>query len=240
MQSTVKIMGVEVSYDVPANLQEALALPGSSEELVYKAFLKQVLYHGSYGAIRAKVSELLEGTAKDDKGNLITGTDIGIAKRESYCGKKLVTRVDKEVEGKNTKVWVFDNGKELTEAQVEQVETETDAKFFLRVCSQTERTIESFTEVIQLAANLVPFDVTRKERSSAEKKANKTHLKIATEIADNGALERVASQLSVELGVEIDVSGDRDDAINALALAIGANERREAEIRKNKYMAMGS
>lgn len=233
-------MGVEVSYDVPANLAEALALPGSSEELIYKAFLKQVLYHGSYGAIRAKVSELLEGTAKDDKGVALVGTDIGIAKRESYCGKKLVSRVEKEVDGKTTKVWVFDNGKELTDAQVDTVETETDAKFFLRVCSQAERGIESFQELIQLAANLVPFDVTRKERSAADKKANKTHIKIATEIADNGALERVAAQLSVDLGVEIDVSGDREDAINNLALAIGANERREAEVRKNKYMAMGA
>lgn len=226
MQSTVKIMGVEVNYDIPANLQEALALPGSSEDLVYKSFLKQVLYHGSYGAIRAKVSELLE--------------EKGIGKRLSYCGKKLVERVDKEVDGKTVKVWTFDNGKELTEAQLDSVSTETDAQFFLRVCAEQEKTPESFTDLVQEAANATPFDVTRKERSAAEKKANKTHLKIATEIADNGALERVATQLSADLGRDIDVSGDREDAINALALAIGENEKREAEIRKNKYMAMGS
>ena len=219
-------MGVEVNYDIPANLQEALALPGSSEELIFKSFLKQVLYHGSYGAIRAKVSELLESK--------------NIGKRLSYLGKKLVTKVEKEVEGKTVKVWAFDNGKELNETQVEDVETETDAKFFLRVCAEKGVEPTSFTDLIQEAASLVPFDVTRKERTAAEKKANKTHIKIATEIADNGALERVAAQLSVDLGKEIDVSGDRDDAINALALAIGENERREAEIRKNKYMTMGA
>ena len=237
MKSTIKIMGVPVNYEVPANLTEALALPGASEDLIFKSFLKQTLYHGSYGAIRAKVSELLEGTAKDANGNVIRE---GIAKRLSYLGKKLVNKIDKEVEGKTSKVWAFENGKELTESQTEDVETETDAKFFLRICAEQSVEPTAFAELIQLAADLVPYDVQRKERSAAEKKANKTHLKIATEIADNGALERVAQQLSVELGQEIDVSGDREDAINNLALAIGENERREAEVRKNKYKTMGA
>lgn len=220
-------MGVPVNYDIPANLQEALQLPGSSEELIFKSFLKQSLYHGSYGAIRAKVSELLESKEH--------------GKRESVVNKKKVIRVDKEVEGKNTKVWVFEStGKELNEAQLDLVETETDAKFFLRICAEKGVEPNSFAALIQEAADLVPFDVTRKERGAAEKKANKTHLKIATEIADNGALERVATQLAVDLGREIDVTGDRDDAINNLALAIGENERREAEVRKNKYMGMGA
>lgn len=220
-------MGVEVTYEIPANLQEALALPGSSEELIYKSFLKQVLYHGSFGAIRSKVSELLESE--------------GHGKRQSMVNKKLVEKFDKPTEeGKTVKAWRFvDTEKELNESQLEKVETETDAQFFMRVCAEKGVDTSSFQDLIQRAANDTPFDVTRKERTAAEKKANKTHLKIATEIADNGALERVATQLSAELGRDIDVSGDREDAINALALAIGENERREAEARKNKYLAMG-
>lgn len=215
-------MGVYVNYEVPGNLQEALALPGSSEDLIYKSFLKQILYHGSYGAIRARVSELLEETG--------TGT------RKSFAGKKEITQTTKELDGKTVKIWVYDNGKEVKEDA--DISTETDAQFFLRVCAEAGVEASHFTELVQRATNETPFDVTRKERAFAEKKANKTHLKIATEIADNGALERVANQLGAELGRDIDVTGDRDDAINNLALAIGENERREAEARKNKYLAM--
>lgn len=222
----IKLLGVEVSYDVPANLTELVGLPGSSEELIYKLALKQVLYHGSYGGIRSKISELLE--------------ERGIGTRLSYFGKKLVTQSEKEVDGKKVKVWLLESGKELNDDQAETVTTETDAEFFKRICAEKGVEPTEFTTLVQDAANAVPFDVTRKERTSAEKKASKTHLKIATEIADNGALERVAAQLSLELGEDIDVSGDRDQAINALALAIGKNERREAEARKNKYMTMGA
>lgn len=214
-----------MKYNIPANLQEALTLPGSSENLVYQLFLKQILFHGSYGAIRTKVTELIE--------------DRNIAKRDWICGKKVVTKTEVEADGKLTKVWYDGDGKALSESQALTVKIETDAEFFLRVCASQGVEPTSFTELVQEAANLIPFDVTRKERVASEKKASKPLIKMATEIADNGALERVASQLSFDLGIEIDVTGDRDDAINNLAHAIGEDVRREAERRKSKYSTMG-
>jgi hypothetical protein len=219
MMTPINVLGVTVNYDLPTTLQEALLLPGCTEDLIFKSFLKQNLYHGSFGAIRAKITELLEASK--------------LGKRENYFKKKVVT---KQEDGS----WLDASGKALATEQVGEIEIETDARFFLRTCAVNGVEPKAYTELVQEATNLVPFDVTRKERAAGEKKANKTHLKIATEIADNGALDRVASQLSADLGYEIDVTGDRDEAINTLALAIGENERREADLRKNRYLNLGA
>jgi hypothetical protein len=220
MMTPINVLGVAVNYDLPTSLQEALLLPGCTEDLIFKSFLKQNLYHGSLGAIRAKITELLEARE--------------LGKRESYLKKKLVF---KQGDGS----WLDASGKTLTTEQVGEIEIETDARFFLRTCAINGVDPKSYTELVQEATNLVPFDVTRKERGAAgEKKASKKHLSLATEIADNGALDRVALQLGFELGFEIDVSGDRDEAISTLALAIGENERREADQRKNKYLNLGA
>lgn len=219
--TTIKIMGIACTYLIPGNLAEAIACPGSSEEVVYKHFLKQELYHGSYGNIRAKVSDMLEAS--------------GFA-RKSYLKGKEVTQAE-DAEG--NKVWTNESGKPLTETQIEAIETETDMVMFKRWVAETQPTDSEVSALVQAAADACPFNPQKRERSGGgEKKANKTNLKIATEIADNGGLERVAAQLSVDLGYDIDVTGDRDAAINTLALAIGENEKREAQERKNKYMAM--
>lgn len=219
-------MGVGVQYEIPANLAELLALPGATEDIVYKLTLKQVLYHGSYGGIRDQVTKLIE--------------ERGLGKRKSFFGKKLVTKEEKEVEGKKVSVWKLENGKELTDDQAETVETETDAIFFRRLCAEMEVEPTHFTSLVQEAAEKVPFDVTRKERTAADKKANKAHLKIAESIFENNAVERVAKELSDALEREIDTTGERDDVINKLALAIGENEKREAALRANKYLNMGA
>lgn len=231
-------MGVAVAFAIPANLEELLAQPGATPESVYKLALSQVLYHSTYSAIRAETTALLEGTAKDSDGNLLTGEHIGVTKRLAFFGKKPVTKSEKIVDDKKVTIWVLESGKELTDEQVESVYIETDTELFRRYCASIGKTEQDLAPLVQLAADRTPFDLTRRERTAAEKKASKTHLKIATEIANNGALERVATQLSSDLGREITVAGlDRDDAINVIALAIGENERREAEIRKNKYLA---
>jgi hypothetical protein len=226
MKADIKIMGVPVLYEIPANLAELLALPGCTEELVYKLCLKQVLYHGSYGGIRDQVSKLAE--------------ERGLGKRLSYFGKKLVTQEEVEVEGKKTKVWKLENGKPLTDDQADTVETETDAIFFRRLCAELGVEPPHFTSLVQDAADKVPFDVTRKERTAADKKANKAHLKIAESIFEANAMDRVAKELSDALERDVDVSGDREESINKLALAIGENEKREAALRANKYLTMGA
>ncbi len=226
MKADIKIMGVTVGYEIPATLAELLALPGCTEEIVYKLTLKQVLYHGSYGGIRDQVSKLAE--------------EKGVGKRLSFFGKKMVTSEVVEVEGKKTKVWKLENGKQLTDEQADTVETETDAIFFRRICAELGVEPTHFTALVQEAADLVPFDVTRKERTAADKKANKAHLKIAESIFENNAHEVVAKELSDLLEREVDVTGDREEAVNKLALAIGENEKREAALRANKYLTMGA
>lgn len=229
IEKTLKLLGVEFTYAVPANLEEATTLPGSSPELVFDMFLKQSLYHGSYGAIRAKLCDLLEEKK------------LGV--RQSFLGKALVTRSKKtEGEGEDAKevfTWLDAKGKEVPKDKWDDIVTETEAVFFKRVCAERGVEATEFKNLIQQAANECPFDVTRKERTAAAKKAAKGHIKIAMEIANNGGLEKVLTQLGAKLGKTLEVTGDVEVDINTLALAIGENERREADERKNKYLTMG-
>lgn len=223
MLTQINVLGVKVNYDLPTTLEEALELPGCTKELIFKSFLKQALYHGTYGAFRPKITQTLE--------------EDGLGKREYYFKKKLVHKI---TDGQAESWQMVETGKVLTPEQITLIEVETDARFFARVCALAGNEPSAYTGLIQKVVDSIPFDVTRRERTIGEKTANKKHLKLAVEIADNGALERVAGQLSIDLGYEINVSGDRDEAINTLALAIGENERREEEQRKNKYLTLGA
>jgi len=229
---TIKPYGVPVSYSVTETAEEFDALAGSTGATHDRA-VKQELYHGSYGDIRAAVTAKLEFT-EDPNGSPIVSTDPETG--EDVVSPALFARIPTETKEVETPVEGSETGEVTTETVV--TKWETDAKFFDRVCSILDVEPDHFADLIQEAADESPFDPSKKERVKANKKVAKTHLAAAQEIADEGALEGVASALTARLGIEIDVS-DPDTAIENLGRAIAMNEAAEKKALADKYKNLG-
>ena len=200
----IKPYGIEINYSIPTTAQEFDELAGR-EGATLDLAVKQELYHGSYGDIRAEVTEKL----------IAAGYERQALKSE-----------DRESTDAET-------GEVTTETVV--TKWETDAKFFERVCAELDVDASHFSTLVQEAADSCPFDPSRKERVAKAKKVAKTHLAAAQEIADAGALEAVAAKLGERLNITIDVSMGGDLAIENLGRAISLNEANEKKALKDKY-----
>jgi hypothetical protein len=221
----IKLMGVVLSYAISENAAEynqlAKAAPG--EDPCHDDAVNKTLFHGSYGAIRVATAKKL--------------VEAGY-KRNWMLKNDIVTMEEVEKDGKKVKVFTNAKGKVLTEAQAAECKLEAEFAFFKRICAELGVEPTHFQTTLQAAADACPFDPSARESTPAEKKAGKTHLKVAQQIADNGAIVQVAASLSNILGRMVDVSNP-ETAVTVLALAIGENEAREAAARMNKYMTLG-
>lgn len=220
---TITIMGVDVDYSRPETHEEYNLLakrPG--EDACLEDAVDQTLFHTAYGKIRQSTAKKL--------------VELG-HKRNYLLGKEVVTSAEVEKDGKKVIEFTNAKGKKLTEAQAGEVKLEPENAFVRRICAELGVEPTYFKDQIQAAANENPFDPSVREKTATEKKAGKTHLKVAQQIYDNGAAVQVAAQLSTILGRPVDVSNP-ETAVTVLALAIGENEAREAAQRLAKYTAM--
>lgn len=223
-QVKIKLMGVELDYSIPETHEEynVLAKAAPGEDPCLEDAINKTLFHGSYGSIRAVTAKKL--------------VESGY-KRNWMLKNDVVTMEEVEKDGKKVKVFTNAKGKTLNDTQAAEVKLEPEFAFFKRICAEQGVEPIHFAEVLQAAANETPFDPSARESTPAEKKAGKTHLKVAQQIMDNGAIVQVAATLSKILGRPIDVSNS-ETAVTVLALAIGENEAREAAARMNKYMTL--
>ena len=237
----ITVYGIMVAYMVAESAEELNQL-AKDPDACYKLALQQVLAHGSAGDFRATMCDILEGK-EIVVGKLEDGTDekfkldAPLGARLFLFGKDPVTAVETEVDGKKVTTYTNSKGKKLSDEQAAQVRRETEKSFFDRVVAEQGKTPEDFKSLIELAVRANPFDPSKSERKSAEARIGKTWLKVAEQIITNGAWDNAAAQLGQLLGRVVDVSNPDTRLLN-LATAIQDNEKKEAEARKNKYLAV--
>lgn len=221
----IRISGVAgIKYAQPATVEKYDALAKVQGRCLADACSKQ-LFHGTYGDIRAGITEKL---IKD-----------GYGTPKMWIGKVEV----QETLDNNKKVtgYVSVDGKKTFKPDSD-VKYEADKAFFDRICSERGVEAASFTSLIQEVANSCPFDPSRKERSSSPRKIAKAYLEAAQGIIDAGneAINGAAAQLSELLDKPLDVS-DKETRLTVLATAISEaelKEKRENEAKlKNKYLS---
>lgn len=237
----ITVYGLTVAYAVAASAEEFNQLAGDPDAC-YKAALQQELAHGSAGEFRATMSAILEGK-EIVVGKLEDGTDekfkldAPLGTRQWLFKGEVVTGEEVEKDGKKSTVFTNSKGKKLSDEQASQVKKETEFNFFNRVVAEQGKTADDFRTLIELAVRANPFNPAITERKSAEARIGKTWLKVAEQIITNGAWDNAAAQLGQLLGRAVDVSNPDTRLLN-LATAIQDNEKKEAEARKNKYLAV--
>ena len=212
IEVTIQPYGVELKAWEPATVEKFDSMAGRVGACL-ELGIKQEKFHGQYGDIRQDVTAQL----------------IELGHERKVLSTKKVETKDEETG-------------EVTSKEVPD-KVETDAKFFNRICATldaeegTELGANRFKAELQLAADRNQLDPSRKERVAAEKKVGKAHLEAAQGIADNGAMDHVASRLSEILGTTVDVSMGGEDAVKNLAKAIGQKEAadKKAESLTDKY-----
>lgn len=224
----IRVNGVGgIKYQEPADI-ETYDLLAKKPGAALEAANKQQKFHGSYGDIRAALTDALvkngHGTPKLTIGK-VEVTEV----TETKDGKEVVTGYQ-SVDGKKT--FKADS----------DVKVEADKAFFDRVCAELGVEGSHFKDLIQQVANANPFDPSRKERSSGPRKIAKTYIATAEAIIKEGAHETVAAGLEDLLERSVDVS-DPETRVMVLAAAISDNEARERKEReaqaKDKYLALG-
>lgn len=108
--------------------------------------------------------------------------------------------------------------------------TETEGKYFARVCAKLQKPASEFQAHANKIAKLIPFDAKASPRTFAPKKTAKAYLDAATQIIDKG--EAVASKVAAELAklLGIDVQPNRE----SLGKAISLHEAKKREAEKPK------
>lgn len=221
----MKVMGVTVSATLPSTIEELLALPGATEEKIFQAALKHVKYHCWFSALRsAFVRKLVEGGAK---------VKIFLDKKEVLESDKL------DAEGKKTgsEFTFATNGKVLNDEQIDLLKWETEEVFFKRHCAEVGVEVTSFASQMQEIVDQTPINMNVREATEKVAKINRSFINLAVEIFQNDAQDRVAKSVGNSLGEEITFTGDRDEDIKILALAIQTKEKAEEKNRLAKFLA---
>lgn len=227
--SEIRINGVGgIKYRVPASV-EAYDTLAKRTGACLDAAVKQQLFHGSYGDIRAGITDKL--------------VELGHGKPRLTIGKVEVAEVFEEKDGKPELTgYVSTDGKEKKFKSDADVKVEADKAFFDRVCAELGVEATHFADLIQAVADANPFDPSRKQRTAAQRKIAKTYIEAAQGIVDAGdiAINGAVAQLSELLDRPIDVS-DPETRVMVIATAIADNELREKREReeklKGKYLA---
>jgi hypothetical protein len=228
----IRINGVSgIKYQQPATVEAYDTLAKVQGRCLADACSKQ-LFHGSYGDIRAGITDRLRGI--DAKGNQtleVHGTP------KLWIGKDEVTEVY-EGEGEARKLTGYVGAKGKTYKTDADVKVEADKAFFDRVCAEKGVEPTHFTALIQEVANAIPFDPSRKQRSAGPRKIAKAYLEAAQGLIDAGdaVIAGAVAQLSELLDRPIDVS-DKESRLQVLAGAIADNELREKRERDEKLKA---
>jgi hypothetical protein len=228
VDTEIRVNGVSgIKFRVPATV-EAFDTLAKRNGAALDAAVKQQLFHGSYGDIRAGITAKL--------------VEQGVGKPKMSIGKFEVVEVFETKDDKSELVgYSTVDGKKSFKLD-QEVKIEPDKAFFDRVCAEQGVEPSHYADLIQQVANENPFDPSRKQRAAGARKIAKTYIEAAQGIVDAGelAINGATAQLSELLDRPIDVS-DPETRVMVIATAIADNELREKRERdeklKNKYMA---
>lgn len=215
IQKTISSLGIDVPVQVPATVEEFNQNPWGKETGEGNPCLTEatnnILYRSWLAVFRAV---FLHGQDADPKNNVveIPGLD--------------------EVTGVERKATKNDKG------EIEEW-TESELKYFQRVCAEKGKTPADFQDRANLVAASIPFDASASDRKPGlPKKTPKTYLEAADAVLAKGQGAAVAAKLTELLSPNEPFQPNRDSLGKAIML-YEAKKRAEAQKQLgNELVAM--